>query len=129
MADYLRQLEIERELRRAYEENFRDQYRTFEDFKRAYYSRDEEKKHEEKEHERKEDKRKEDEKKETDNPQARLAEAYALLGLTASRTQKELETQYRNLMKKVHPDAGGTQALAARVNQAKDLIMKQKGWK
>jgi hypothetical protein len=31
------------------------------------------------------------------------------------------------LMKKFHPDHGGSTALAARVNQAKDVLMQRQG--
>jgi len=108
--DFINAIEIERQLRAEYRRNFRHQYRTFAEFKRAYYGEEE---------------------KEAPVTSARtaLAEAFALLGLEENCTRAELEKQHRNLMKRLHPDVGGTQALAAKVNHAKDLIMKQKGWK
>lgn len=109
IAEFLSRMEIERELRKEYRRNYRRIYATFAEFKRAYFGQDE--------------------KKETSQTQTPLADAYAVLGLSESCTRKQLDAQYRSLMKKVHPDVGGTPALAAKVNQAKDLIMKEKGWK
>ena len=108
LVDFLNRIEIERELRAEYRKNYRHIYPTFEDFKRAYY---------------------EEEKPEATGTQTSLAEAFDLLGLPETCTRAELEAQHRKLMKMFHPDVGGTNGLAAKLNQAKDLIMKQKGWK
>lgn len=50
-------------------------------------------------------------------------EAYAVLGLTEGASKDQILAEYRRLMKKVHPDLGGTTYLAARLNEAKDLLV------
>jgi hypothetical protein len=50
-------------------------------------------------------------------------EAYEVLGLTTGATSDEILASYRRLMKKVHPDQGGTTYLAMRLNQAKDVLL------
>jgi hypothetical protein len=52
-------------------------------------------------------------------------EAYEVLGLQKSATRDEITAAHRALMKKLHPDHGGTTALAARVNEAKDILMRR----
>lgn len=52
-------------------------------------------------------------------------EAYDLLGLQPGASEEAIREAHRGLMKRIHPDAGGTSGLAARVNQAKDTLLKQ----
>jgi hypothetical protein len=54
-------------------------------------------------------------------------EAYKVLGLEPGAKPEEIVSAYRALMKKLHPDGGiGTSAdLSARVNQAKDTLLRQ----
>ncbi len=52
-------------------------------------------------------------------------EAYEILGLHKNATREEIARSHRALMKKLHPDHGGTTSLAARVNEAKDVLMRR----
>ena len=52
-------------------------------------------------------------------------EAYEILGLQAGAGEEAIREAHRALMKRIHPDAGGTSGLAARVNQAKDVLLKR----
>ena len=57
----------------------------------------------------------------------RPEEAYEILGLAKSATREEIAAAHRSLMKKIHPDHGGTANLAARVNEARDVLMNRHG--
>lgn len=52
------------------------------------------------------------------------AEARALLGVSESASAEEIQAAWRRLMARAHPDQGGTQGLAARLNQARDRLLK-----
>ncbi|PZU92291.1 MAG: molecular chaperone DnaJ [Chelatococcus sp.] len=52
-------------------------------------------------------------------------EAYEILGLQPGAREEAIREAHRNLMKRIHPDAGGSSGLAARVNQAKDVLVKR----
>jgi hypothetical protein len=53
-----------------------------------------------------------------------VEEAYMVLGLNRRATRDEVLAAHRNLMKRFHPDQGGSTYLAAQVNEAKDLLLK-----
>ena len=52
-------------------------------------------------------------------------EALEVLGLAEGAGAADIIRAHRTLMKKFHPDHGGSTALAARVNQAKDVLMQR----
>jgi len=52
-------------------------------------------------------------------------EAYQILGLESGASTEDIVGAHRTLMKKLHPDLGGTNYLAARVNEAKDTLLRQ----
>ncbi|MDX3900593.1 MAG: molecular chaperone DnaJ [Sphingobium sp.] len=54
-----------------------------------------------------------------------LAEARALLGLSADADAQAIRAAHRRLIATVHPDRGGTEALAAKINAARDLLLSE----
>ncbi len=50
-------------------------------------------------------------------------EAYQVLGLKPGAGEAEIQAAYHRLIRAAHPDAGGSDWLASRVNQARDVLL------
>jgi hypothetical protein len=51
-------------------------------------------------------------------------EAYKILGLEGNASQEEVVKAHKRLMQRLHPDRGGSDYLAAKINTAKDQLIK-----
>ena len=49
-------------------------------------------------------------------------EAYAVLGLKSNASKDDIRSAHRRLMKQYHPDHGGSDYLASKINQAKETL-------
>lgn len=52
------------------------------------------------------------------------SEAMEVLGVSAQATKAEIQAAYIRLMQAAHPDRGGSDWLAARINQARDVLLR-----
>lgn len=60
-------------------------------------------------------------------PDISVEEAYAILGLRPGADEEAIRAAHHRLMKQVHPDHGGTDYLATKINRARDVLLRQRG--
>lgn len=60
----------------------------------------------------------------SDNGDISESEALQILGLSKGASHKDIVSAHRKLIQKLHPDRGGNDYLAAKINQAKDCLLK-----
>ena len=51
------------------------------------------------------------------------SEAYDVLGLEEGAREEEINAAYRKLMAQVHPDKGGSSWMAAKLNEARRILL------
>ena len=59
-------------------------------------------------------------------PRMSRSEALQVLGLGEGATEAEVRAAWVRLMRAAHPDSGGSDWMAARVNQARDVLLRRR---
>ena len=57
------------------------------------------------------------------SPDVTVEEAYAILGLAPGADDEAIKAAHHRLMKQLHPDHGGTDYLASKINRARDVLL------
>ena len=57
--------------------------------------------------------------------QMRTEEAAEVLGLSVDASAEDIRSAHRKLIAQIHPDKGGTDYLAGKINEARDLLLKR----
>ena len=60
-------------------------------------------------------------------PDVSVEEAYAILGLQPGADEAAIKAAHHRLMKQFHPDHGGTDYLATKINRARDVLLHRQG--
>ena len=54
-------------------------------------------------------------------------QARSILGLSAGASRAEINTAWKYLMRRIHPDAGGADGMAILLNEARDVLLRKAG--
>lgn len=61
-----------------------------------------------------------------DNEVKTVQQALEILGLEDGASEDDIQKAYKRLMQKIHPDNEGSEWMAAKLNQARDLLLKDR---